>query len=170
MRCHTPATHHEPATTRGEAHTLTLHGNPNHGGRAIASTIDVTDQTGRTAAARQFALDAARLAAHTRCHSVVVLDVSGISPVCDFFVIATGTSARQMRTVTDEIAELGEQRDFAPLTTSGTEGESWMLLDCVDVVVHVFSPDARQFYDLDGLWGDAKPVVWNDGTPAPAVK
>ena len=100
-----------------------------------------------------------------------MLDVSGISPVCDFFVIATGTSARQMRTVTEEIAELGEQRDFAPLTTSGTEGESWMLLDCVDVVVHVFSPDARQFYDLDGLWGDAKRVEWNDGAqPPPAVQ
>jgi ribosome-associated protein len=142
----------------------------NYGGRAIASTIDATDQTGRTAAARQFALDAARLAAHTRCHGVVVLDVTGISPVCDFFVIATGTSARQMRTVVDELAELGENRDFAPLTTSGTEGESWMLLDCVDVVVHVFSDEARRFYDLDGLWGDAKRVEWNDGTPPPVVR
>lgn len=132
------------------------------GGLAIARTIEATDQTGRAAAARQFALDAARLAANTRCHSVIVLDVTGLSPVCDYFVLATGTSARQMRTVVDEIAELGETHDFAPNTSSGTEGESWMLLDCIDVVVHVFSPDARQFYDLDALWGDAKRVEWEN--------
>jgi len=101
---------------------------------------------------------------------VVVLDVTGISPVCDFFVIATGTSARQMRTVADEVGELGEQRDFAPLTTTGMEGESWMLLDCVDVVVHVFSEEARRFYDLDGLWGDAKRVEWDGDTPPPVVR
>lgn len=135
---------------------------------AIARTIEATDQTGRTAAARQFAVDAARLAAHTRCHSVVVLDVTGLSPVCDYFVIATGTSARQMRTVVDEIGELGEKQDFAPHTSSGTEGESWMLLDCIDVVVHVFSTDARQFYDLDNLWGDAKRIDWNAGEPSAA--
>jgi ribosome-associated protein len=70
-----------------------------------------------------------------------------------------------MRTVVDEIAELGERQDFAPHTQSGVEGESWMLLDCIDVIVHVFSADARRYYDLDGLWGDAKPVAWQDGLP-----
>ena len=129
---------------------------------------DVSHQAHRTPAARRFAIDAARLAAHTRCHSVVVLDVSGLSPVTDFFVLATGTSPRQMRTVVEEIAELGEKQSFAPYAQSGTEGEQWMLLDCIDVVVHVFSADARQFYDLDGLWGDAKRVDWNGDQPAPA--
>ncbi len=96
---------------------------------------------------------------------MVVLDVTGLSPVTDYFVLATGTSARQMRTVADEVGELGERQDFKPFTQSGYEGESWILLDCVDVVVHVFSPDARQYYDLDGLWGDAKRVEW-EGAPA----
>ncbi len=113
-------------------------------------------------AAREFAIQAARLAATTRCNNVVVLDVSGISPITDFFVVATGTSPRQMRSVSDEIAELGEKSTFAPLSQSGQDGESWMLTDFVDVVVHLFSPDARQYYDLDGLWGDAKVVEWND--------
>ena len=45
-----------------------------------------------------------------------------------------------------------------------------MLLDCVDVVVHVFSDEARRFYDLDGLWGDAKRVAWDDGTPPPTTR
>jgi ribosome-associated protein len=99
----------------------------------------------------------------------VILDVSGLSPVTDFFVLATGTSPRQMRTVMDEVAELGEKQGFAGLTTSGYEGESWMLIDCIDVIVHVFSSDARQFYDLDNLWGDAKRVEWQPTPPASAL-
>jgi ribosome-associated protein len=130
----------------------------------------VPAQQDRTAAARQFAIDAARHAAHTRCHNVVILDVRGISPVTDFFVLATGTSARQMRTVCDEIAELGDTRGYPALRRSGTDGESWMLSDFVDVVVHVFNQESRLFYDLDGLWGDAKRVEWQDAAeqkPAP---
>jgi ribosome-associated protein len=119
-----------------------------------------------TDGAKQFAIEAARLAANTRCNNVVVLDVRGISPITDYFVIATGTSPRQMRSVADEIAEFGEKKDFAALSQSGYDGESWILSDFVDVVLHLFSPDARQYYDLEGLWGDAKRVEWNDGTAA----
>jgi ribosome-associated protein len=100
------------------------------------------------------------LAANTRCHSVVVLDVTGISPVCDFFVLASGTSARQMRTVADEIAELGQKQNFAPISESGADSATWILVDCVDVIVHVFTDESRHYYDLDGLWGDAKRVEW----------
>ena len=82
-------------------------------------------------------------------------------------VLATGTSARQMRTVCDELAEMAAQRGEHALGTDGIEGDAssgestgggWMLIDFVDVVVHVFSQDARAFYDLDSLWGDAKKV------------
>lgn len=97
---------------------------------------------------------------------MVVLDVSGLSPVTDFFVLATGTSARQMRTVADEVGELGEKQNFAPHTISGYEGESWILIDCIDVLIHVFNPDARQYYDLDNLWGDAKRVEWQEAEGA----
>ena len=116
----------------------------------------------RTEAARAFAIEAARLAANTRCHEVVVLDVRGICPVADFFVIASGTSARQMRTVIDELQELGDARNYSPMARSGYEGETWMLLDCVDVLVHIFDDLARRYYDLDGLWGDAKRVEWQE--------
>jgi len=117
-------------------------------------------QNQRIAAAKQFAIDAAKLAQNTRCHSVVVMDVTGLSPVCDFFVIATGTSARQMRSVADDIVELSEARDFAPMSRSDTDSSTWILVDCVDVIVHIFSEDARHYYDLDNLWGDAKQVAW----------
>ena len=122
----------------------------------------------RTESAKAFAIEAARLAANTRCHDVTVLDVRGLGPVADYFVIASGTSARQMRTVVDELYELGESKNFSPLARSGYEGESWMLLDCVDVLVHVFSDMARLYYDLDGLWGDAKRVQWQENPVASA--
>jgi len=121
-----------------------------------------TDQKKRMSAARAFAIDAAALAASTRCSNVVVLDVSGLSPVTDFFVIASGTSSRQMRTVIDEVQELADERKFGAMGTAGYDGENWMLLDCVDVIVHVFSPEARIYYDLDNLWGDARRVEWQN--------
>ena len=88
--------------------------------------------------------------------------------MADFFVIASGTSARQMRSVVDELEELGDARNFSPLARSGYEGETWMLLDCVDVLVHVFDDMARRYYDLDGLWGDAKRVQWQEAEAASA--
>lgn len=114
----------------------------------------------RAQAARNFAIEIARLAANTRCTNVVILDVRGLSPVTDFFVLATGTSPRQMRTVCDDAAEYGEEHQNRALALSGTEGESWMLIDFVDVVLHVFNAEARAFYDLDSLWGDAPRVEW----------
>ena len=119
-------------------------------------------------AARKFAIEAARMAAHTRARDVVVLEVSNLSPVTDFFVIASGTSARQMRTVVEEIEELGLAKGIKPLSRSGREGETWILLDFVDVIVHVFSDAARAFYDLDNLWGDARRVTWQPAETATA--
>jgi len=110
--------------------------------------------------AREFAIDAARLASETHCSNVVILDVSAVSPVTDFLVLATGTSPRQMRTVCDEVEELGDPRGHRALSKSGYEGDHWMLIDFVDVVVHLFNGDARVFYDLDNLWGDGKRVEW----------
>jgi ribosome-associated protein len=91
---------------------------------------------------------------------VVVLDVAGLSPVCDFFVIATGTSPRQMRTVADEIIELAETQKFNPLGESGLDSTTWVLVDCIDVIIHLFNDDSRRYYDLENLWGDAKRVEW----------
>ena len=122
--------------------------------------MNTMDADQRVAESRKFAIEIARLAANTRCSNVVVLDVRGVSPVTDFFVLATGTSARQMRSVTDEAAEYGEEHNFKAIAQSGMEGETWMLVDFVDVVMHVFNGEARAFYDLDSLWGDAPRVGW----------
>jgi ribosome-associated protein len=91
---------------------------------------------------------------------VVILDMAGVSSVTDYYIVATGTSARQMRSVCDEIDELAKANGFPVFHRSGYEGETWIAVDYVDVVVHIFNQDARMYYDLENLWGDAKKVEW----------
>ena len=124
--------------------------------------MTATRESSRLEAARLFAVQSARLAANTRCHNVVVLDVSGISPVTDFLVLATGTSPRQMKTVIDDLEEMADAQNERALSRVGDDSASWTCVDFVDVVVHVFSQDARGYYDLDGLWGDAQRVEWRE--------
>jgi ribosome-associated protein len=112
------------------------------------------------ATARKFAIDAAKLLADTRCHNIVILDVSKVSPVTDFLVIATGTSARQMKTACEDLDEMAGPRNFRALSNVGDSDTNWTCIDFVDVVVHVFSQTSREFYDLDGLWGDGVKVEW----------
>jgi ribosome-associated protein len=121
----------------------------------------VISQASELSQSRQFAIDSARMLSHTRCHNVVVLDVTGISPVTDFLVLATGTSPIQMKSATEEIMELGEPRGFRPLTCAQGGGE-WACIDLVNVVVHIFNHETRAFYDLDNLWGDAAKVEWRE--------
>ncbi len=108
------------------------------------------------------AISLARLAAETRCGNVVLLDVRQRSPVTKFFLIGTGTSARQMRTVADELCRAGEALGFKPWRTSGYESAKWILVDFVDVVLHVFDEASRQYYDLELLWGDCPKIQWRD--------
>jgi len=100
------------------------------------------------------------MAAETRCTNVVLLDVTKISPITDYLVIATGSSARQMRSVCDDIEDMAKPLGYRALTRAGHDGETWILTDFVHVVVHVFSAEARGYYDLDSLWGDGEKVDW----------
>jgi ribosome-associated protein len=120
------------------------------------------DDPDRLDAARRFAVAAARLADATHCRRVVVLDVRSITPITDFFVIATGTSPRQMRSVCDEIEHMARPLGFRTLSREGYQGNRWILFDFVDVVVHLFDDESRLYYDLDSLWGDAKPLDWKE--------
>ncbi|MCK6457512.1 MAG: ribosome silencing factor [Phycisphaerae bacterium] len=110
--------------------------------------------------AKAFAVDLARMAGDDRCEDVLVLDLHELSAVCDFFVIATGTSDRQMRAVADHMEKMAASRGERPFTRSGLEGTSWIVLDFVDVVVHLFDAAHRQYYELESLWGDAPRVAW----------
>ncbi len=113
--------------------------------------------------AREFAIAAARAAYGLHCSEIVILDLQGKSPATHFFVIATGTSTRQMRTVSDDVSAAGREIGFARFGRAGYDQARWILLDYVDVVVHIFDEEYRDYYDLELLWGDAERVDWQDG-------
>jgi len=105
---------------------------------------------------KKFALSAAKLALERHCTDIVVLDLKGKSPATDYFVIATGTSNRQMRTVSDEICKAAKEEGIERFGRAGYEQAKWILLDFIDVVVHIFDSEYRDYYELELLWGDAK--------------
>ena len=86
--------------------------------------------------------------------------MTDVSPVTDFLVLATGTSPRQMKTACDSVEEMGQPRNYRSLSRSGDTTSNWTCIDFVDVVIHVFSNEARRFYDLESMWGDATRVEW----------
>ena len=106
--------------------------------------------------AKAFAVAAARLADERHCSDIVVLDLRGMSPATDYFVIATGTSDRQMRTVANEICDEAKKQGLQRFGRAGYEQGRWILLDFVDVVIHIFDREYREYYDLELLWGDAQ--------------
>ena len=103
------------------------------------------------------AIELARLALARHCKDIVVLDLRGLSPVTDFFVIATGTSARQMASLAHEMSDIASS---SPLSVGGLPQGAWVLVDFFDVVVHLFDADHRSYYDLEMLWGDAPRTRW----------
>jgi len=115
----------------------------------------------RNAEAKAFALAAAQLADGRHCSDIVVLDLKGKSPATDYFVIVTGTSNRQMRTVADEISEAAREQGLQRFGRAGYEQARWILLDFIDVVIHIFDSEYRDYYDLELLWGDARRLKWD---------
>src|SRR2546429_5767082 len=99
------------------------------------------------------------LAADSRkAEDIVVLDVQQLSSVADHFLICSGSSDRQVRAIADAIAEELTQHGEKPLATEGYQKGTWVLMDCADLVVHVFDDDTRRFYDLERLWHRAPHV------------
>ena len=94
-----------------------------------------------------------------KAENILVLDVRKLSSVTDYFVIASGTSQPHLRAIVEEITgRLRDDHGLRPSRSEGSTNGSWVVLDFFDVIVHVMHADTRQRYDLEGLWGDAKPV------------
>jgi ribosome-associated protein len=99
---------------------------------------------------------AASYASDKKALDIVVLDLRGILGYADYFVICTGTSDRQVKAIHDGIHEgMKKEHDTLPRRVEGLPQASWVLMDFVDVVVHVFTPDTRDYYRLEQLWGEA---------------
>ncbi|MEX0885368.1 MAG: ribosome silencing factor [Phycisphaeraceae bacterium] len=116
--------------------------------------------------ARAFALDAARLAHDDHCQDILVLDVRGLSELMDFIVIATGTSDRQIKAVASHVTELAREQRIERFGADRDEAATWIAIDFIEVMVHLFEPNARAHYDLEMLWGDAERLNWQRPSPA----
>ena len=105
---------------------------------------------------------AAELAVERKASDVVALDLRGISSATDHFVIGSGTSDIQVRSIAEHIEEALREAGHRPDHIEGKSGGTWVLLDYIDFVVHIFHSAARDFYQLERLWGDAPRVAFGD--------
>ncbi|RME86111.1 MAG: ribosome silencing factor [Caldilineae bacterium] len=90
---------------------------------------------------------------------ILLLDIAEVAPFADYFVIATATSERQSQALVDALLEDLRDRKIRPLHVEGESFSGWQLLDYGSVIVHLFSPEKRAYYQLEELWSNAKVVV-----------
>jgi len=102
----------------------------------------------------------ARVADDYRGKDTMVLDLTAVTPIVDYFVITTATSQRQMRAIAEEVDRVLSAEGSGRIGIEGYNSDSWILQDYGDVVLHVFSAEARDIYDLEHLWADARRIDW----------
>lgn len=108
--------------------------------------------------ALELAKKAAKILDDKKGNHINLVRIEEISSLADFFVIASGNSNTHVRALADEVEEQLKKEGIAPARVEGYRSDSWVLLDYSSVVVHVFIPDAREFYDLDRLWADGEKI------------
>ena len=98
-----------------------------------------------------------RAAESKKATDIKVLDLTGITSFADFFVICTGANQRQIQAIADEVGlELKRQAGELPISVEGYNQAEWVLADYGDLLIHIFSPKAREYYSLERLWRSAK--------------
>jgi len=131
--------------------------------RPIAKTSAKADPAERSL---QLALAAARTAEENRGADIVVLDMRSVTPMFDYFVIATGNSRRQLHAISEEIERvLQDELHDKRMGIEGYDESRWILLDYGNVVIHLFDQETREFYALEDFWNDAErvPLPWQHG-------
>ena len=108
----------------------------------------------------QLAKEIARLADEKLAENIVVLDVGQAIQVADYFVVADGKNGRHINSVVESVASSLKKEGIYRIGGSPLHDENWVLLDFGPVVLHVFNPKSRAFYDLENLWGDCKRIRW----------
>jgi ribosome-associated protein len=110
--------------------------------------------------ALELARNIADVIADQKGENVVLLDIQGVSILADYFVIASATSERQMGAIIEDVRLKAKQAlEARPLRVEGKPASGWVLVDYGSVVVHLFTPESRAYYDLEGLWREARVVV-----------
>jgi ribosome-associated protein len=130
--------------------------------KTVATSSDPTPQIPEGDLAKELALEhsrlCARVALENKASDVLILDMRAITPLFDFFVLATGTSRRQIHTLAEEIDAAMRAEGETRVGLEGYEPGRWVVLDYGDVVVHLFDPEMRAYYVLEDLWADAPRV------------
>ena len=128
------------------------------------STTDHGQLTTDTPRSLEDAVAAARVCDDYRGQDTLVLDLTGITPICDYFVLTTATNRRQLHAIADEVDRVLREAGSRRMGREGYDSDSWIVQDYGDVVLHVFTPQTRELYDLDNLWGDAPRIDWQPGS------
>ncbi len=107
---------------------------------------------------KELAVRIAKILDKKKAEGLKVLSIRDLTVLADYFVIASGTSSTHVRSLADEVEfQLGQQ-GVEPQRVEGYEARNWILMDYGGVIVHIFYPEARSYYDLEHLWADAQPV------------
>jgi ribosome-associated protein len=107
---------------------------------------------------KNLAIEIAKILDRKKAQDVRVLKVQDLTVLTDYFVIASGTSTTQVGALADEVDYQLAQQGIKPYATEGFDSKNWVLLDYSSVIVHVFVPNTRTYYDLEHLWADGQPV------------
>jgi ribosome-associated protein len=108
----------------------------------------------------RFACEACREATDGKCTDVTLIDVRGLSPLTHYIVIGTGTSERQITSVGRDLRTYAKHNGQTPFGSDADAAATWLVLDLVDVMIHLFEPATRGVYDLESMWGDAPRIDW----------
>jgi ribosome-associated protein len=104
---------------------------------------------------KEKALIIGKLAEEKKAREVLILDLAGLTDIADFFVVASGTSDRQVRTITESVEMGMKEKGIRPLSREGYDEGRWIIVDYGDVVLHAFLEPLRELYDLESLWIEA---------------
>jgi len=102
---------------------------------------------------------AVEAASDKQAMDILLLDTRGVCSFADYFVICSGDSGRQVEAIYDEVGHALKKEGILPHHREGTVDSGWLLLDFGDIIVHIFAPFEREYYQLDKLWSQAIPVV-----------
>ena len=126
-------------------------------------TVPPPDGESMAIKGKKLAVACAKAADETKAENIRVLDMRGISNLTDFTMLCSGSSMPQLRAILRDIAtKVEETHGVKPVHTEGKADTRWVVLDFIDVMVHVMHPEMRDYYSLEELWKDAKEVSWQD--------
>ena len=111
---------------------------------------------------REYALLAAKVLDSKKATDITVIDIMEKASFADYMVIATGTSSTHVKALADEVEYQLDEAGFSVSHIEGHRGNGWILLDYIDIIVHIFDDDSREYYDLERLWEDGTVIEFDD--------